>query len=66
MRFLKALCYLNVTDNAFQTLPGWVGELDSLTEFRAYNNQILALPDEIGNLSRLREVYVMKNCLIRC
>ena len=53
----------DVTDNAFQTLPGWIGELHSLTEFRAYNNQLSTLPDEIGDLSQLRELHVMNNAL---
>ncbi len=51
------------SENKISTLPATIGELSNLTKLSLYGNSITALPEELLNLTNLRELNVEKNNL---
>ena len=50
---------LTVASTSIQQLPRWIGSLDKLERFYfEFNSQIESLPDDLGNLRALRELYI--------
>lgn len=59
LRNLRKLRYLNISENHLTSFP----IIESLIELRATDNEIAALPAEIGALANLRELHLRNNKL---
>lgn len=62
--FISSLKYLDLSNNRLKNLDG-IGKLTSLIEFRANNNHIKIIPEEIKNLVNLKKIE-LKNNYITC
>lgn len=59
----ETLITLSINDNAFTTLPDYIGLFRRLEALELHNNRLIRLADGIGHLLRIKRLILDCNCL---
>lgn len=64
LRQLRGLNALDLSGNRLKELPAWLGELQSMQEFRASRNRLGAIPPAVCQWRALKRLDLSRNAII--